>query len=477
MLKRLALAYLLLLPAGVQAQAPVAPTPVSPGPVQMQDEPPMPHDLFRRLLPAVVNITARSAASKAATPSSAGSGVRGPLHEQVTVGSGFIIDPAGTVVTNWHVIEGAYEIVVVFADGSRAAASVINGTRVADLALLQVHMDHPLEAVRWGDSDKVQIGDAVVAVGNPLGIGQSVTSGIVSALNRDIMESPYDDFIQTDAAINHGNSGGPLFNLAGEVIGVNTAIVSPTSASSGLGFAIPANGVRFLIGRLKTFGWLRPGWMGMKVQQVTPEMASAMGLPAPTGSVIADLTPDAPAMRAGLQIGDVVTRVGKSKLGDERALLRDIAETTPGDTITLAVTRGGHEQELPVTVAEWPRSQWDALDAPVKPVGMRAPVPHDLGMAVTALDAASRAKYGVPPERLGVLVTNVVAGSDAGERGLVPGDVILRVQDKPVTNPAEWRAKLDEARAQKRDYAMVLVWPKVHDRPGARWVALRVGGA
>ncbi|MBE7159382.1 MAG: trypsin-like peptidase domain-containing protein, partial [Rhodospirillales bacterium] len=194
------------------------------------------------------------------------------------VGSGFVIDPSGVIVTNYHVVEKAFDIEVTFADGTRFPGKTLSASRLADLAVLQVQPDHPLQAVHWGDSDTVAIGDQVFAAGNPFGIGLSVSAGIVSGLNRDIQNSPYDDLIQTDATINHGNSGGPLFDMQGNVIGVNSAIISPTQGSAGLGFAIPSNTAHFVIDRLRTYGWVRPAWIGVKIQQVTPEIAAGMGM-------------------------------------------------------------------------------------------------------------------------------------------------------------------------------------------------------
>ena len=201
----------------------------------------------------------------------------------------------------------------------------MHASRIADLAVVQVQVDHHLTPVQWGDSTKVRVGDQVFAIGNPLGIGMSVSSGIVSGLNRDVQDSPYDDYIQTDAAINHGNSGGPLFDMEGRVIGMNTALVSPTDASAGLGLAIPSDSVQFVVDRLMKYGWVRPGWMGVKVQQITREMAEAMGTK-PEGSVVAWVMPDGPAHKAGIEIGDVILKYGDDAPGDERALLRDIGE-------------------------------------------------------------------------------------------------------------------------------------------------------
>ena len=432
-------------------------------------------NLFRSLLPTVVNITARGQMEAPAAAMVAANET--PPAGQITtvVGSGFVIDPAGIIVTNYHVVAGASEIVVNFADGSSSPASVLSTCRVCDVALLKVTVGHKLPAARWGDSDKLEVGDPVVAIGNPLGLGMSVSSGIVSALNRNIMETPVDDFIQTDAAINHGNSGGPLFNMHGEVIGIDTAIVSPTTGSSGLGFAIPANTARLEIDRLLKYGWLRPSWLGMIVQQVTPDMARALGMARPEGSIVAAAVPGGPAEKAGVQVGDVVLRFGDKAPSDERALLRMVAVAPEGQASSLTVWRAGHEQVIAVTVAEWPRQQWDKYDMVTKAAPLHWTLPADFGLTLADLSDRNRAYYGLDLQQSGVLVTGVAADTDAAEHGLVPGDVILRVQDTPVTSSAEVKAKLDAARDAKHSFALLLVLPKVQTRPGAKWVPLRVG--
>ena len=432
-------------------------------------------NLFRSLLPTVVNITARGQMEAPAGVMVAASDAPPPGQIKTVVGSGFVIDPAGIIATNWHVVAGAYEIIVNFSDGVSTPATVLSATRVGDIALLKVAVGHKLPAARWGDSDKVQIGDPVVAIGNPLGLGMSVSSGIVSALNRNIMESPYDDFIQTDAAINHGNSGGPLFNMHGEVIGIDTAIVSPTTGSAGLGFAIPASNAQFIIGRMLKYGWLRPSWLGMIVQQVTPDMARALGMARPEGSIVAAVVPGGPADTAGLQVGDVVLRFGDKTPSDERALLRMVAVAPEGQASSLTIWRAGHEQVIPVTVAEWPRQQWDKYDMVTKAAPLHWTLPADFGLTLADLSDRNRAHYGLDLQQSGVLVTGVAADTDAAEHGLVPGDVILRVQDTPVTSSAEVKAKLDAVRDAKRRFALLLVLPKVQTHPGPRWVPLRVG--
>ncbi len=431
-------------------------------------------NLFRSLLPTVVNITARGEMEAPASAMVAGTEEPPAGQIKTVVGSGFVIDRSGIIATNWHVVAGAYEIVVNFSDGSSSSATVLSATRVGDVALLKVDVGHPLAVAHWGDSDKVQIGDPVVAIGNPLGLGMSVSSGIVSALNRNIMETPYDDFIQTDAAINHGNSGGPLFNMKGEVIGIDTALVSPTTGSAGLGFAIPASNAQFVIGRMLKYGWVRPSWLGLIVQQVTPEMAQALGMARPEGSIVAMMAPGSPAEKAGLQVGDVVLRFGDKTPSDERALLRMIAEAPEDEASSLTVWRAGKEQTIPVTVREWPRQQWDKFEMISKPVPLHWTLPPDFGLTLADLTDKNRAHYGLDTQQTGVLVTGVASDTDAAQHGLTPGDVILRVQDASVTSSEEVQAKLDAVRDAKRSFALLLVLPKVQTRPGPRWVPLRV---
>ncbi len=431
-------------------------------------------NLFRSLLPTVVNITARGEMEAPASAMVAGNEEPPSGQIKTVVGSGFVIDPSGIIATNWHVVAGAYEIIVNFSDGSSASGSVLSATRVGDVALLKVDVGHQLPVAHWGDSDKVQVGDPVIAIGNPLGLGMSVSSGIVSALNRNIMETPYDDFIQTDAAINHGNSGGPLFNMRGEVIGIDTAIVSPTTGSAGLGFAIPASNAQFVIDRMLKYGWVRPGWLGFIVQQVTPEMAQALGMKRPEGSIVAATAPGGPAAAAGLQVGDVVLRFGDKTPSDERALLRMIAETPEGQGSSLTVWRAGQQVTIPVVVREWPRQQWDKFEMISKPAPLHWTLPPNFGLTLTDLTDKNRAHYGLETQQTGVLITGVASDTDAAEHDLAPGDVILRVQDTPVKSSEEVQARLDAVRDAKRSFALLLVLPKVQTRPGPRWVPLRV---
>jgi serine protease Do len=435
-------------------------------------------DLIRNLLPTVVNITVRK--DDAGTTADANAAAPGPdVSPSIKsfVGSGFVIDPSGEIVTNYHVVEDAFEITVTFSDGAPVPGHVLSASRLADIALLKVDVDHPLPAAHWGNSDLLQVGDQVFAAGDPFGIGLSVSAGIVSGLNRDIQNSPYDDLIQTDATINHGNSGGPLFNMQGDVVGVDSTIISPTTGSAGIGFAIPSNSAHFVIDQLRTYGWVRPAWIGVKVQSVTEEIAEALGLPRAQGSIISWVMADGPAAKAGLAIGDIIIRYDGAVPSDERALLRDIAHTPVGDTITLSVRRNGEERNILIPVEAWPRNQWEARDAPTPVLRPKIAIPPDLGLSLSAVDDGEKTKLGLDKGLNGVLVKSVAPGSDPARRGLSNGDVILRVQNTPVTTPAEVQSGIDAARMGKKDFVLMLVLPKVRDVIGPKWFALRLNAA
>jgi serine protease Do len=439
--------------------------------------------LVRGLLATVVNLAVRK--DEAKSPPSTAASANAPAAPAADAGqniksyggSGFVIDPSGLIVTNYHVVEDAFEIVVGFSDGQVLPGKMLYASRLADLAIVKVEAKKPLASAHWGDSDAVQVGDQVFAVGNPLGVGMSVTAGIVSALNRDIQNSPYDDLIQTDAAINHGNSGGPLFNMRGLVVGVNSAIISPTPGSSGVGFALPSNSARFVFDQLRNYGWVRPGWIGVKIQRVTHEIADALGSALPKASIVSWVMPNGPANKAGLLIGDVILRFDGSAPTDDRALLRDIAHTQAGNTIKLSVWRDGHALIVPITAGVWPRNQWDALDAPTPVSRPKLPILPDLGLGLAALDTEEKAKSGLQDDLSGVLVKSVVRYSDAAIRGIASGDVILRVQDKPVASPDDVLSGITAARTARRAFVLMLILPKERTVPGPKWFALQLGTA
>lgn len=420
-----------------------------------------------KLLPTVVNISTHKI-----TPGKAGDGEQGPRIETFAA-SGFIVDPSGLIVTNRHAIDGATDITVILQDGTALPAKVLGtGGETIDVALLQVDPPRRLPTVTWGNSDDVRIGDQVLAVGNPLGLGETVTSGIVSAKNRDILESPFDDYIQTDAAINHGNSGGPLFNMRGYVIGVDTALFTTESngGSVGLGFAIPGNDVQYVVDQLRKFGRLRQGWLGLRAQDMTPNIANALGLSTSYGAIIVGLDAGSPAASGGLKVGDVVLKFGRQEPKDARALARMIGDALIASTNLATVWRDGKTEVIPLTVAEAPSDQ---PTAEAKPTGAaqqaRAELP-DLGLRTGPVTDQVRAKYKLGTDAGGVVVTAVAPNSSALEGGLVPGDVILRVQQTPISTPAEVQQGIDAARDQQRRYVVMLVQRK----DGLRWVPLPV---
>jgi serine protease Do len=433
-------------------------------------------DLVHSLLPTVVNISVHkevAASAGAGTAAlSAGAGVGGVIKS--FVGSGFIIDPSGLLVTNYHVVQDAFEITVTLSDGSAFPGKVLHASRLADLALVQIHTGRVLTPVTWGDSRKLRVGDQVFAIGNPLGIGMSVSAGIVSGLDRNVQESPYDDYIQTDAAINHGNSGGPLFDMEGRVVGVDTALVSPTEGSAGLGLAIPSDSVRFVVERLIRYGWVNPGWMGVKVQQVTPEMATAMGMTQAEGSIVSWIFPGSPAQKAGFAVGDVITKFDDDTPRDEPALLRKIVRTPVGETVQVVVLRDGAQRSLPVTIEAWPRERWDARDAPMTVMQPKVMIPPDLGLSLAPVPTDQRGVLGLEDTSGGVLVTGVLAGSDAARRGMTGGDVILRVQDTPTATPADVQEAISTVRSGNSRFVMMLVLPKVRKLIGPSWVVLQL---
>ncbi len=374
-------------------------------------------------------------------------------------GSGFIVDPTGIIITNRHVVSDVIEISATLQDGRTLPAHNIGVSESIDLALLKIDAGKPLPTVRWADSDRLHVGDQVMAVGNPLGVGESISAGIISGLNRNIRFSPFDDFIQTDAAINHGNSGGPLVDVRGEVVGVNTAIFSPTdtSGSIGIGFAIPGNDVQFVVDQLRRFGHIRFGSIGVGLQEMTPEIAEALRLAPPRGVVVARLEPGGPAAKAGLQEGDVVLKLGSQVPKDARGMARLVARASLGAMLPLTLWRDGRELSVPVMVEEWndDRQETGSKPAPPQPEGSTDPAA--LGLTLAPLSDELRAQYKLPGDLNGVLVTEVAANSMAANRGVVTGSVIVKVEGSVVTTPAEVQHDLVAAQATKRRNALLLV--------------------
>ena len=430
-------------------------------------------DLVIKLLPTVVNIST-SQTLKAPPPSAMpqlppgsplqdlfknflGPNSNRPRHV-TSLGSGFIIDPSGYVVTNNHVIEDSDQITVSLQDGTSLPARVVGRDPKTDLALLKVSPKKPLPAAHFGDSDHARIGDWVVAIGDPFGIGSTVTAGIVSARNRNINSGDYDDFIQTDAPINRGNSGGPLFDVDGNVIGINSQIYTPTGGSVGIGFAIPSNLARQVVNQLRQFGVARRGWIGVRIQQVTAEIAEGLNLPTTQGALVSGVTGGGPAAKAGLTNGDLVTGFDGKPVNDDRALPRIVADTPIGKTVNIDVLRKGRKQTLKITVQRLaddakPGKPGKALPPPVKSQSKLS----QLGLSLGMLDAPARAKFKIGAGIQGVVVTSVEGGSPAGEKNLRSGDVIVEVGGQAVKSPDDVAKRVDaDAKAGKKS-ALLLV--------------------
>lgn len=375
-----------------------------------------------------------------------------------SLGSGFIIDPAGLVVTNHHVIAEADEVNVILNDGTTLKAEVIGRDQKTDLALLKVKPTKPLKAVKFGDSDKLRLGEWVIAIGNPFSLGGTVTAGIVSARNRDIQSGPYDNYIQTDAAINRGNSGGPLFNLNGEVIGVNTAIISPSGGSIGIGFAVPSKTVVPVIDQLREFKEVRRGWLGVRIQQVSDEIAESLSVKPARGALVAGIDDKGPARPAGIEPGDVIVRFDGKDVKEMRDLPKIVADTPVGKDVEVVVIRKGKEEKLSVKLGRLEDEKQAALDTKkdavldAKPVVKKA-----LGLDLANLTDELRKKHNIKDKVKGVLITGVDPNSPAAEKRLAPGMVIAEVQQQPVTNATELQQRIEKLKKDGKKAAVLLV--------------------
>lgn len=422
--------------------------------------------LVAKLLPSVVSISAIRV-----TDTPAQEGKAATTERRSSTGTGFVIDPAGLIVTNRHVIEGASEVAVTFSNGMKLSAIVLSQA-IVDIALLQVQPEKPLPAVTWGDSSKLRQGQPVIVIGSPLGYTFSVTSGIVSALERDISTSPVDDYIQTDAAINQGNSGGPLFNLAGEVIGVNTALQSRGGGGSiGIGFSIPSNDAQFVVARLLKYGRVKPGWVGLRVQALTPQLADGVGLPRTErnadGVIVTGFEPDASA-EGRIRVGDVIFGVNDSTMRDARTFNRAVGVLDVGGTAKFDVWRGGKRIAVEVPVVDWPDDVKAGRGRTPSEMAASFTDPPDLGMGLSPITPDVRARYKIARDLSGVAVVSVDPHSKASEVGIEPGDVILRVQSQAVGSAREFWQQVDAARMERRTRLLLLL----HGPSGERWVTL-----
>jgi serine protease Do len=361
------------------------------------------------------------------------------------LGSGFVISPEGYIITNNHVVEDATEIQVVFADKTNVAAKLVGRDPSTEVAVLKVEPRPNMSYVAWGDSDAIEPGSWAIAIGSPFGLGGTVTVGVVSARSRDIQAGPYDDFIQTDASINRGNSGGPLFNARGEVIGVNTAIFSPSGVNIGIGFAVPAKTAQAVADQLIRTGRVERGYIGLRLQQITPSIAQAIGRKDGTGVLVASVESGGPADKAGIKTGDVITRFGRQPVQSGRDLSRAVAAARPGTQVQITVSRDGREQELTVAIGQRSDDQPTQTSALPGPEGGKR-----LGLALSPIPEAARGQLGLEPGTDGVLVQRVEPNSPAAENGLRAGDVIVSANNQPVTQPSDVASAWTQAQQQKK---------------------------
>ncbi len=386
-----------------------------------------------------------------------------PVGEVQAVGSGFIVDPSGYVVTNNHVIDGADKITVILNDGTRYSAEIKGRDPKTDLALLKVEANKTLPYVSFGESDAARVGDWVVAIGNPFGLGGTATTGIVSARGRDINSGPYDDYIQIDAPINRGNSGGPLFDINGKVIGVNTAIFSPNGGSVGIGFAIPSTLANSVIEQLRAHGKVERGWFGVKIQTVTEEMAKGLALKEAKGALVAEVVVDSPAAKADIRTGDVITEYNGKAVARMKDLPRLVAETKAKAKVNVKVWRDGEERVLSVVIASMPASE--IADSTAEQGGEGG---GKLGLSLAPITPETRQQYRLPESSQGALIVGVRADSPAAKKGLRTGDVIKMVGQKPVSSPQDVVDQVNEAGAKHRNAVVLLI-----ERSGdARFVAV-----
>src|SRR5215510_6935205 len=441
-------------------------------------------DVAEKVIDAVVNISTSQTVEAKAGPDNRGAipqlppgspfeeffddffknrrgGKGGDLQPRKTnsLGSGFIIDASGIVVTNNHVIADADEINVIMNDGTKIRAEIVGIDKKTDLAVLKFKPPRALTAVKFGDSDKLRLGDWVVAIGNPFSLGGTVTAGIVSAKNRDISSGPYDSYIQTDAAINRGNSGGPLFNLEGEVIGVNTLIISPSGGSIGIGFAVPSKTVAGVVDQLRQFGELRRGWLGVRIQSVTDEIAESLNIKPPRGALVAGVDEKGPAKPAGIEPGDVVVKFDGKDVKDPKDLSRVVADTAVGKEVDVVVIRKGNEETRKVTLGRLEdNDKVQQAAAKTKEEPAEKPVTQKaLGLDLAALSKDLRSKYKVKESVKGVIVTGVDNNSDAAEKRLSAGDVIVEVAQEAVSNAGDVKKRVEQLKKDGKKSVLLLV--------------------
>ncbi|MGE5150723.1 MAG: Do family serine endopeptidase [Rhodospirillaceae bacterium] len=392
-----------------------------------------------------------------------------PHPKQQALGTGFIVDPSGIIVTNFHVAGKADSITVTLQDGRKLTAKLLGGDEKTDLAVLKVKSDKPLPYVEFEDGSKVKVGQPVMAVGNPFGLGGTVTTGIVSARGRDIQSGPFDDYIQTDAAINRGNSGGPLFDMDGKVIGINTAIFSPTGGSIGLGFAIPSSIAQPVVTQLRDHGRVERGLLGVQIQPVTDDIANSLSLGSTHGALVAQVEPNSSALKAGVQSGDVIKSVDGKDIPTVRDLTRTIAGYTPGSTVKLGLVREGKDMTVSAKLGDYTnlnkQAKADDEDSNKSQDGKVSP--GSFGFSLAPISPEARQQLGIKDGVKGALIASVESGSPAEDQGLRAGDIIQQVGQHSVDGPKDAAAKLKEAKDTKKPVLM-----KVYREGSTRFVAV-----
>ncbi len=431
-------------------------------------------DLAEKLLPAVVNISTTQTVNaregfegfpdiqlppgspfeeffKDFLQGQRGADGKARKRRATALGSGFIIDPAGYIVTNFHVIDGADEINVILQDDTNLSATVVGSDKKTDLALLKVTPKAPLTAVSFGDSEKVRVGDWILAIGNPYGFGGSVTAGIISARARNINSGPYDQYLQTDAPINRGNSGGPMFDMDGTVVGVNTAIISPSGGSVGLAFAIPSSMAKNIVEQLKANGHIRRGWIGVRIQIVTEDIADGLGLEQVRGALVSSVTPDSPSAKAGIQAGDVILSFDGKDVSEMHKLPLVVAETDVDKTVDVVVFRKGKNVTLKLKVGELASKDGDDEEEQAKTSKAPAKQPdsakvEELGLSVSPITTALRARFDIKKGVTGVVVTAVSAEGLAVDHGIQVGDVIGEAAQQEIKSVKDLAERAKQAK-------------------------------
>ena len=444
-------------------------------------------DLVERVSPAVVTVTSEAQETESQSLLNSPDNLPEPFrdffnqfgqgrqfqipHKAVSMGSGFIIDRSGYIVTNNHVIEGAKKITVKLSDGRSFEAKLIGTDSSTDVALIRVKTDKPLPTVEFGDDRQLRVGDWVIAVGNPFGLSNTVTAGIVSSLSRNLPGGgPYNDFIQIDAPINRGNSGGPTFDLRGQVVGMNSMIFSPSGGSVGIGFAIPSNTIRDVVAQLQAHGRVARGWLGVSIQSITPDIAASMGIKEAKGAIVAGVVPSGPAAKAGFQQGDVVIAINGKPVEDNRDLTRRVAALPAGSRASFTINRQGTAKTLTVQIAQRKDEQVASV-APAQQQSAPGATGEAMGLGLAAVTPEMRRSYNLEGSVEGVLITRVDPNSDAAEKGLEPGDILVSVGNRVVHTPQEVQSRIADAHAQGRKSVLLLV----SGSNGQRYVAVDIG--